>query len=841
VLFRSVEAPEPFHTSSKDLKTRTKGVMTLEVPRMIGDYRLWLYGAMRRKVLVSKPVHIEIDFAGADLSLPGGARLKPGEKFDIVFRELPNGSYYNWVAIIPADTPKNVRLEDVQGIAKQVYLKNRPEGRLTFTAPEKPGKYLLRLQDKEFMTTLRDLELVVQGPDVVETPLPAKPAPSEPIDAGKTASPNDVSGLWSVTKGAFGAITFDQVQDLLDGTFTSPDGVFQGEMSGNKLTGLWASNGQPIAQECGFARLGSRYWGRIEATISPDGAALDGAWGSCDGARIHALRAVRGAAKANVQTPPADTPSDTAPPAPAVALPLPTLSAPPAAEIPIPAPKSTAKARVTPGVAKSPRQNAKSVATVGKDGFVTLVLPPLPQDPFSRYPAPHVGLPTAADMAPLLPSPGSEFSSWQPPTDAPQAPRMTASDFPAATSWPHLALGGKTLEQVKSALDITDVQPFGWISTVHPKDPATGQFQMDKGYAVDGRAVREVFGGDETKAPPVTGWVQNGDKALSKYSRGQANGLRIRFFKGKVDEIFYPTAANHQIDLGFDTETGRLTSAETLRGWTTPDGPRYTYFPGGAPHCFYGYKANPNQDTTREEGRTACFDKDGYMVREGFFKNAKSDGVLRKFEDRKLVKLVTFANGQYEGLTVGYSNGKISRWEIYQNDKENGPYKSYSIGYDRNLFVQEAGTYENGERTGPMWSYKDDGSLYKITYFSAGKERNASVELEQDTGLIRVFNVPAGNGHGRQILNFDYDGNLERLETHDASDRIIQKLAFQGGALARRTAYKNGKMSGLDSYYSDSDTGQIMLFSVDTYLNGEKKGRYISYQWTGEIGDEGSN
>jgi Sel1 repeat-containing protein len=159
----AIADPTPFHTSSKDMKERTSGVMALETPRMLGDYQLWMYDAWNRKRLVVLSVHIEIDRAGASLSLPSGTTLQPGKKFSVAFKELPDGSSYNWIAIVPAGSAKDVPMDDVEGMDQRTYLKNRPQGNLTFTAPQKPGKYILRMQDQEFATTLSDIELVV-GP-----------------------------------------------------------------------------------------------------------------------------------------------------------------------------------------------------------------------------------------------------------------------------------------------------------------------------------------------------------------------------------------------------------------------------------------------------------------------------------------------------------------------------------------------------------------------------------------------------------------------------------------------------------------------------------------------------
>ncbi len=953
-------SPTPSHFAQVTMSARTAGAVTVEVPRMLGDYRLWMYDRYNGALLAEKPVRITIDTDSAHLALPSGSVLDPGQAFVVNYRASPNYSYYNWVAIVGPRTPRNISQEQVKILIGKQYLKNSVTGTLNFTAPTKPGKYLIRMQDQEFKKTLFQRAIIVReaaekqpgpaaapakvsagsptiaatqrvfapgarievtfdglsgrgqdwlaiagvdqgpkqyfdmvmldgsptsgrhsfralpegdyvvrlyldwpngayriaaqdrvsvrktkpaAPQPVAPPKPAAPLPAAPV-APQTppasvqttdpvvAEPRGLSGVWEIEQGAFASVRFDQARDLVDGAFETPNGVFQGEISGDLLTGIWAGKSGPVGQACDHNRLGSAYWGKIEARLKENGTLLEGNWGSCGSTGLQVFRARRVDDSAGPLT---GTPLDGQASKEAV----PSDFAP--APTPAPAASGVVDAPAAPTVPRT-KTKGKSTLATGPDSFINIAVPPLPDDPFSQYPAPDLTVPNARDMAAVLARPASMFDDAQPPLVQPDAPADALGNFPSAASWKHVELAGKTMDEVKSALGITEAQPWGSVSTYHPKDPATGVPQMKKGYAVDGRAVHSLYGGDESKAPPLNAWVELKRESLERYVDGKTTGFRITFDRaGLVKTVTYPSEGSHRILLRFSNDNNRLFSASEVAKGDVPDGQVYEYFANGAPQCVRGTQVAKSGNTFIKQGRTACYDKQGRLLRESYFKNNRLSGTQREYEQGKLVKKEAFVDGKVEGVTVYYGRSHIGRWDTYHADKRNGPYMAYGIDRSGKLVVREAGTFVEDERDGPMWTYREDGSLATIAHYKAGKDLKTPIEVDAETGLIRVLNVAATADHEAQLQKYDYDGNLELLEYRDNAGQIILSLSFQNGQLSRRTTYRNGKKDGLEVYYSESEQGPVMMQSTTTFVAGQEKGRYVSYNWAGELTDSGTH
>jgi TPR repeat protein len=165
----AVQSPEPYHYAQQNVDGRVDGVMTLTVPKYLGDYRLWMYDRANGVRLVDIPVRLEIDRDSASLDVPNGLIVQAGEPFDVDFQASPNFSSYSWVAITGIETPLDTPQEVVNPLIGRVYLDNRADGRLTFTAPTQPGKYLLRMQEQWFKKTVTELVLTVVEPDAPPT------------------------------------------------------------------------------------------------------------------------------------------------------------------------------------------------------------------------------------------------------------------------------------------------------------------------------------------------------------------------------------------------------------------------------------------------------------------------------------------------------------------------------------------------------------------------------------------------------------------------------------------------------------------------------------------------
>jgi hypothetical protein len=96
------------------------------------------------------------------------------------------------------------------------------------------------------------------------------------LDSGATSpSSNSIAGVWKTSEGT---ITFQEAESNVLASYTQDNGVLQGSMSSNVLTGYWIEDGS--ARRCNTPRSGRYYWGRIRFVFN--GSSFAGLWGYCD-------------------------------------------------------------------------------------------------------------------------------------------------------------------------------------------------------------------------------------------------------------------------------------------------------------------------------------------------------------------------------------------------------------------------------------------------------------------------------------------------------------------------------------------------------------------------------
>jgi hypothetical protein len=91
-----------------------------------------------------------------------------------------------------------------------------------------------------------------------------------------------IAGIWESTEGT---ITFEQSGSNISATYTQDNGVIEGTIFNDVLTGYWIEDYSLV--RCNTSRNGRYYWGRIrfEFTSSPSRGTLDyfrGAWDYCN-------------------------------------------------------------------------------------------------------------------------------------------------------------------------------------------------------------------------------------------------------------------------------------------------------------------------------------------------------------------------------------------------------------------------------------------------------------------------------------------------------------------------------------------------------------------------------
>ncbi len=141
-----------------------------------------------------------------------------------------------------------------------------------------PGEHM-RIYAQGYLASLGALGGTLEAHyDWVSGPAPSGPPPASTTSAGAQPGPGDFSGAWSTSEGDMSLAQSSAGQ--VSGTYSQDNGRISGQVSGGRLTGWWGENGS--AQDCGTERMGTRFWGRIDWTLTPDGRRFEGKWSYCN-------------------------------------------------------------------------------------------------------------------------------------------------------------------------------------------------------------------------------------------------------------------------------------------------------------------------------------------------------------------------------------------------------------------------------------------------------------------------------------------------------------------------------------------------------------------------------
>ncbi len=84
-----------------------------------------------------------------------------------------------------------------------------------------------------------------------------------------------IAGIWNSTEGT---ITFEQSGSSISATYTQDNGVIEGNISNDILTGYWIEDGSLV--RCKTSRNGRYYWGKVRFAFTDS--SFRGTWGYCD-------------------------------------------------------------------------------------------------------------------------------------------------------------------------------------------------------------------------------------------------------------------------------------------------------------------------------------------------------------------------------------------------------------------------------------------------------------------------------------------------------------------------------------------------------------------------------
>lgn len=129
------------------LKKQTSGVLTFIAPDHAGSYDLRMHDTDDNgKEVASISFRVIVVNEGATLRLEK-TDYAPGEDINVTFTAPAEFDSSAWVGIIPSDVPHGSETENDQYDIAYQYLRKKTQGVLVFKAPEKIGRYDLRMHD----------------------------------------------------------------------------------------------------------------------------------------------------------------------------------------------------------------------------------------------------------------------------------------------------------------------------------------------------------------------------------------------------------------------------------------------------------------------------------------------------------------------------------------------------------------------------------------------------------------------------------------------------------------------------------------------------------------------
>ena len=134
------------------LEGKTSGLLTFDAPAVPGSYDIRMFDTdSDGKELTSVTFEVVLTSPNVGKGTLSIAKttFAPGEEISVDFTADPSFPPEAWVGIIPADVPHGSEDENDQYDLSYLYLEGQTVGTLTFTAPEEPGSYDLRMNDTD--------------------------------------------------------------------------------------------------------------------------------------------------------------------------------------------------------------------------------------------------------------------------------------------------------------------------------------------------------------------------------------------------------------------------------------------------------------------------------------------------------------------------------------------------------------------------------------------------------------------------------------------------------------------------------------------------------------------
>jgi morn variant repeat protein len=253
------------------------------------------------------------------------------------------------------------------------------------------------------------------------------------------------------------------------------------------------------------------------------------------------------------------------------------------------------------------------------------------------------------------------------------------------------------------------------------------------------------------------------------------------------------------------------------------------------------------------QGEGAYFD--------GTFSKGRMNGTFKYF-DKKGDKIaeISYKNGEQDGKSIFYENGKVEQEHSYRAGKLNGEQKRF----DEKGKLVDLSTYKDGKKDGKFWKkktyrtregeidgfkeefykddkpfgkwiekannnmvhieydYKDEGTYTRVEYWDNGKKESEKSYKDHKE-------------HGSHKRYDKYSGNLERENIYDNGVRTCEKrFSTRNGKQTYEMNYKNGQRNG--HHFSKYEPG--FTDEEGDYKDGYKDGLWKTYYRNGNLESE---
>ena len=173
----------------------------------------------------------------------------------------------------------------------------------------------------------------------------------------------------------------------------------------------------------------------------------------------------------------------------------------------------------------------------------------------------------------------------------------------------------------------------------------------------------------------------------------------------------------------------------------------------------------------KKQGLYLEFGKRADLVQEAFYVSDKKDGILRKFENGKLILIESYKMDILDGVYLKfYKNGKKEEESFYKNGEKHGDSKWY---YD-NEQILTTYNYDMGKIVGSVKSYYKTGEMKgEMTY--KNNELDGEYKLFFENGQLKTEGkYLQGQKHG-EWKEYDEEGKATQITTYNKGEMTKEK------------------------------------------------------------------